>query len=376
MNAPTQTAAWADYDNDGDLDLYVGNETMPDGPGFPCQLFRNNGDATFTDVAVAAGVTNDRFTKAVVWGDYDADRYPDIYVSNFEGANRLYHNNGDGSFADRAPELGLTGPHASFPAWFWDYDNDGRLDIYASGYFGDIAAFAAHALGIPYSFEHAALYRGDGRGAFAEVALEVGLDHPTAPMGSNFGDINGDGFPDFYLGTGEPKLMNIMPNLMYLNREGQQFVDVTRASGLGHLQKGHAVAFADFDNDGDQDIFEQLGGGYLGDRFYDAYFENPGTDNRWLTIHLTGTTSNRSAIGARIHVEVGGGESRSIFKWVNSGGSFGANPLRQYIGLGKASRIESLEIYWPTSDATQRWDDVPIDHTIRIVEGSGTLEIR
>ncbi|MFT4547079.1 MAG: hypothetical protein ACI9UA_003406 [Pseudoalteromonas tetraodonis] len=375
-NSPTQTAAWADYDNDGDLDLYVGNETMPGGPKFPCQLFRNNGDRTFSDLAQSAGVTNDRFTKAVVWGDYDGDRYPDIYVSNFEGENRLYHNNnGDGTFTDLGRELGVTAPHESFPAWFWDYDNDGVLDIYASGYFGDIAALAADALGEPHESEQTCLYRGDGHGGFQNVAAVVGLTRPSAPMGSNFGDLDGDGYNDFYLGTGEPKFMNLMPNLMYLNKGGKQFVDITKASGFGHLQKGHAVTFADLDNDGDQDVFEQMGGGYPGDPYYDALFENPGHNNHWVTLKLIGKKSNRSAIGARIRIDlVEAGQQRSVFKWVSSGGSFGANPLRQNIGLGRASKIEQLEVYWPTSDTTQRWSEVPFDTVIKITEGKDQLE--
>ena len=376
VNAPTQTAAWADYDNDGDLDLYVGNETMPGGENFACQLFRNNGDGTFSDQAVLAGVTNDRFTKAVVFGDYDGDRFPDIYVSNFEGENRLYHNNGDGTFTDRAPELDVTGPHESFPAWFWDYDNDGILDIYASGYFGDIAALAADALKLPHKFEKARLYRGSGTGKFEDTATAVGLTRPTAPMGSNFGDLNGDGFQDFYLGTGEPKFMNLMPNLMFLNRSGKKFVDVTRASGFGHLQKGHAVAFADFDNDGDLDLFEQMGGGYPGDPFYDALFENPGPATYWIALDLVGTQSNRSAIGARIRVDITepGKASRSIYRWVNSGGSFGANPLLQHIGIGSATSIDRLEIYWPTSDLRQEWNEVPLDAKVRITEGLMEME--
>lgn len=375
VNSPTQTAAWADYDNDGDLDLYVGNETMPGGTNFPCQLFRNNDDGTFSELAKSAGVTNDRFTKAVVWGDYNADRLPDLYVSNYQGENRLYHNNGNGTFTDRATELGVTAPHESFPAWFWDYDNDGVLDIYASGYIGDIVALAANALGAPQNWEQSCLYRGDGRGGFKEMAAEVGLTRPTAPMGSNFGDLDGDGFCDFYLGTGEPQVMNLMPNLMYLNKGGKQFVDITRASGLGHLQKGHAICFADLDNDGDQDIFEQMGGGYPADPYYDALFENPGQKNHWITLKLIGTQSNRSAIGVRIRIDIiEAGKSRSIYKWVNSGGSFGANPLRQNIGLGKASKITQLEVYWPTSDTTQRWTAVTLDKTLRITEGQDQFE--
>ena len=145
---PTQTASWGDYDNDGDLDLYIGNESTKTFNA-PCQLFRNNGDGTFSDVAAEAGVQNYGFTKSVIWGDYNADRFSDLYVSNFKGVNRLYRNNRDGTFTDVAEQLNIVLPRRSFPAWFWDFDNDGALDLYVSAYSAGISHLAANALGIP-----------------------------------------------------------------------------------------------------------------------------------------------------------------------------------------------------------------------------------
>jgi len=145
---------------------------------------------------------------------------------------------------------------------------------------------------------------------------------------------------------------------------------VTTAGGFGNLQKGHAVAFADFDNDGDQDVFEQMGGAYLGDRYYDLFFENPGFGNNWIAIELTGVDSNRSAIGARIKIEIeDAGTQRTVYRHVNSGGTFGGNPLMQTLGIGKAKRIDRLEIYWPKSDATQVFQSVDVNKRIRITEG-------
>jgi hypothetical protein len=168
-----------------------------------------------------------------------------------------------------------------------------------------------------------------------------------------------------------------MPNLMYSNRGGKGFADVTTAGGFGHLQKGHAVLFADLDRDGDQDVFEQMGGALAGDRFHNSLYQNPGFGNRWVKVELTGVRSNRSAIGARIRVQVlEEGKSRSIYKHVNSGGSFGANPLEQTIGLGKAEGIEFLEVYWPTSDLTQTFRDVPMGRSIQIREGSDRFVVR
>jgi hypothetical protein len=366
---PTQTASWADYDNDGDLDLFVGNESW-EALAAPCQLFRNNGDGTFEDVAGQAGVTNDAFAKGVVWGDYNGDRLPDLYISNHHGSNRLYHNQGDGTFIDVASKLGVTGPEKSFPAWFWDFDNDGVLDLFVSAYAAGIEHVAASYLGLPFPTELARLYRGDGRGGFEDVARERNLTHPNFPMGSNFGDLDNDGFLDFYLGTGDPHYWSLTPNLMYRNRAGKSFADVTWKGGFGNLQKGHAVVFADFDNDGDQDIFEEMGGAYPGDKSNDVFFENPGFGNHWITVKLVGVRTNRSAIGARIRLEViEHGQRRSIYKHVNSGGSFGANPLRQTIGLGEATKIELLEVFWPSTGRTQSFREPPLDQYIQIVEG-------
>ena len=372
---PTQTAAWADFDNDGDLDLYVGNEQ------FPCQLFENDGHGRFTDIAARAGVQNLRFAKGVVWGDYNNDRLPDIYVSNLsgvrnipesEGRNRLYRNNGDGTFTDVAPELDVVRPYSGFPVWFWDFNNDGHLDLYAGSCLWSVRDVAADYLSLPHNAEPDCLYEGDGQGGFREVAKQQKLTRVTHPMGANFGDLDNDGFPDFYLGTGYPEYSALMPNLMFHNLRGNGFADVTTAGGFGHLQKGHGVSFADLDNDGDEDVFAQLGGAFAGDAFGDALFENPGFGNHWIVVRLVGTDSNRSGIGARIRLDIDeSGARRSVYKTVNSGGSFGANPLRQHLGVGKAELIDRLEIFWPTTGRTQEFRNVPVDQGIEITEGAG-----
>lgn len=372
---PTQTGAWGDYDNDGDVDVYIGNEST-DWQISPSQLFRNEGDGAFVEVAEEAGVINDRFTKAVVWGDYDEDGFADLYISNLGSANRMYRNNVDGTFVDVASDVGVAGPTYSFPSWFWDFDNDGHLDLYVASYEASIAHVAASYLELPFRAELSRLYRGDGLGGFVDVARSSNLVRPTKAMGANFGDLDNDGYCDFYLGTGDTDYGELMPNLMFLNVGGEKFVDVTTAGGFGHLQKGHGVAFADFDNDGDQDIFEQMGGAYKGDGFLDSFYENPGFGNRWLSVRLTGILSNRAGIGARIRVDVNDNNvPRTIYKHVNSGGSFGANPLRQTIGLGTATRIERLVVYWPVSGEEQSFVNVPLDVFLDIEEGNPTYKI-
>lgn len=368
---PTQAAAWADYDNDGDLDLFVGNEH------FPSQLFQNEGDGSFVDTAIEAGVTNDDFAKAAVWGDFDNDGFPDLYVSNFGGLNRLYRNNGDGTFEDVAFDLGVEAPTRSFPTWFWDFDNDGYLDLFVSGYEWDVRDVAADHLGLPaIRTEFDRIYRRTGSGRFEEIAGSLGLTRITQPMGANFGDIDNDGYLDFYLGTGYPAYEGLMPNLLFRNEGGRRFVDITTPAGVGHLQKGHGVAFLDMDHDGDQDLFVELGGAYAGDTYSNALFENSGTANNWIVVKLEGVESNRSAIGARIRVDIKDGDvSRSIYRWVNSGGSFGANPLRQHIGVGQASRIERLWIQWPSTGTTQEFVGLDVRQHFLVREDSSEYRV-
>src|SRR6185503_4441884 len=301
-------------------------------------------------------------------GDYDGDRFPDLYVSNLE-PNRLYHNKGDGTFEDVAEKLGVTKPERSFPTWFFDYDNDGDLDIYVATFLPRLGPFVLDLLGGQSTAELACLYQNDGKGGFREVSKEMGLTDINVTMGANFGDLDNDGFLDFYLGTGFPDYEALVPNRMYWNRGGKKFSDVTTAGGFGHLQKGHGVAFADLDRDGDQDVFEEMGGAFTGDTFGNALFRNPGFGNHWIVVKCVGARSNRPGIGARIRCDITeNGAKRSVYKHVNSGGSFGANPLRQMLGLGKAAKIDVLEVYWPTTDTTQTFRDVEVDQLIEVHE--------
>jgi hypothetical protein len=365
---PTATAAWGDYDNDGDLDLYVPNEDST------AQLFRND-NGQFTDVAAQAGVQNNRYAKGTCWGDFDGDRLPDLYVSNTNGNNRLYRNLGNGSFKDVAEELKTTKPNLSFPTWFWDANGDGYLDIYVASYHSHPEHMAAEALGRSFDDEQDCLYLNDGTGKFIESATSFGLTKTTKPMGANFGDLNNDGLPDFYLGTGFPDFAGIMPNMMFVNKSGSRFENVTFPGGFGMLQKGHGISFADFDNDGDQDVFAQTGGAYPGDAFGNVLFENPGFGNHFLRIELVGKTSNRKGVGVRIRAIVDrNGEPHSIYHWVGSGGSFGANPLTPQIGLGPATEVKTLEVFWPTTGKTQTFNNVTADTFVRIWEDKIELE--
>jgi len=366
----SQVAAWADYDNDGFLDLFIGNENGPS------LLYHNRGDGTFEEVALRAGVANTgSMCKGASWGDFDGDGYPDLLVSNITGPPRLYHNNRDGTFTDVAAQLGITQPVQGFSCWFWDYDNDGWPDIYICAYEQRLAQVVQSHLGLQNDGATGRLYHNLAGKKFEDVTEASGLNFSTAPMGSNFADFDNDGYLDFYLGTGSPNYRMLIPNRMFKNVEGKRFVDVTLSSGTGHLQKGHGVACGDWDRDGNIDLFEELGGATPGDRFRSVLFQNPGHKNHWVTLKLIGKQTNRPALGARIKITLPTQTPRLVYRTVTTGSSFGGNPFQQTIGIGKATRIESLEITWPTSKTTQLFRNVPIDRALEITESDPTYRL-
>jgi hypothetical protein len=381
---PTQTAVWADFNNDGWLDLFIGNETTSALYPHPSELYINNHDGTFTNVAHEAGCEEIGFTKGVTAADYNNDGWPDIFMSERDGHEILLKNKGVKGkipqFENVTQAAGLGAITYTFPTWFFDYDNDGWPDIFASGYpkAGSMAvAAAADALNLPLGNTPTLyLYRNNHDGTFTDVSKKMGLDRPGFTMGSNFGDFDNDGWLDMYLGTGNPDFTSLVPNRMYRNIGGQKFADVTNSARVGNLQKGHGVAIADLDNDGDQDIFIETGGAFAGDAFYNSCFINPGqNDNNWISLLLEGVNSNRSAIGARIAVSfTEDGLKRTVYRDVNSGGSFGASPLRKEIGIGKAGMIDELIIKWPTSGIVQVFKNIKPCQFLRIREGSEQIE--
>jgi hypothetical protein len=213
------------------------------------------------------------------------------------------------------------------------------------------------------------LYRNLGDGSFQDMTRQAGLDKVLMVMGANFGDIDNDGFLDIYLGTGNPSYASLVPSLLLRNRAGQSFVDVTASSGTGELHKGHGVAFADLDHDGDQEIVFEVGGATPGDAHALRLFENPGHGRDWIGLDLVGVKTNRAAIGARITVTVESESGRRVMhRSVGSGGSFGASPLQQQIGLGAGVRRVDVEIWWPTSNTRQRFANVDKNRFLEITE--------
>jgi hypothetical protein len=385
---PTQTAAWADVNGDGYLDLFVGYEIDPRvswPPGTKnFRLYLNNRNGTFTEVGAQSGIELHGMVKGAVWGDFDNDGWPDLYVSILGGPNHLFRNLGASAtgkprFEDVTARAGVAEPLVSFTCWFWDYDNDGWLDIFVSGYAATLPNIVRETLGqgAQATGERPRLYRNNRDGTFTDVSREVGLDKLLLTMGANYGDLDNDGFLDFYLGTGAPPLTMLIPNRMFHNDQGKAFQDVTTSGGFGHLQKGHAVAFGDIDGSGNQDVVEVMGGVYPGDRFWTALYKNPGHGNHWVKLRLVGGKANRFGVGARIRIVTAraDGARREIHTLVGSGGSFGASSLRPHIGLGTATTVELLEIRWPGSGTVQQLRGLAADRTYEIREDGSAPRI-
>lgn len=329
---------------------------------------------TFKNIAPALGIDQFGMSGSVVVDDFTGDGKLEIITSSWDPGKglTLYQLDADGNYQDRTEAMNLEGISGGLNIRPADFDNDGDLDLLILR-----RAWLEGAGKIPNS-----LLRNDGVNAggvvqFTDITFAAGLAEVSYPTSTAEwadldldGDLNNNGYPDIYLGTGSPNFGGIVPNLLLMNEGGEKFIDRTAASGMGHLQKGHGVSFTDIDGDGNLEVFEQMGGAFPSDQFFDAVFENPGFGNHWLEVRLKGVTSNSYDIGCRVWAVITeDGAERSVYTWLNSGGSFGANRLIAHLGLGKAEQVDRLEVFWPMTGITQSFDNIDVDQFIVVTEG-------
>ena len=359
------TAAWADVDRDGHLDLYVANGVI--GDGGRNNLWHNQGDGRFRDIGQASGTADSSKTIGTAFGDYDGDGYADLYVVNIGSPNRLYRNEGDRTFVDRAARAGVVFPlEGGYVTFFFDFNNDGELDLFASTMSAYEDVLNSWVEGRAIEPNRPFLYLNNGDGTFTDITVPAGLARSFGSMGIGVGDVDNNGFQDIYLANGGPEMYRFEPNTLFLNQGDGRFVDVTDPAGVGNLGKGHGATFADFDGDGDLDLYAGLGGHYDADVWPNSLYRNEGPVGNYLRLKLVGTASNRAAIGARA---VAYCNDRQVHGRMASGYGFGSsNEPTLHLGLGAAERVQRLDIFWP-SGKHQTWEGIPVNRVLDIVEG-------
>jgi hypothetical protein len=390
--------AFVDYDRDGKLDLFVANyidmdlATAPVPESGPCLyksimvacgppgleggkniLYHNNGDGTFADVSEAAGITSAAGTYGlgVLTADFDNDGWPDIYVADDSTASALYHNKKNGKFEDIAIEAGCAlspdgKPQAGMGVSAADYDMDGNLDIVKTNFAGDTPS----------------LYHNVGGGSFEDATFTAGLGAHTQFLGwgCGFFDMDNDGWPDILICNGHvyPEVEQLKTEaayaqrkLLYQNLRNGHFADISFQAGPGISEPSasRGAAFGDFDNDGDLDIVINTVNDYPKLLRCDSKLTN-----NWIKIRTIGTKSNRSGIGARLVCTTHPpGETKAhqqIDEVRSGGGYFSQSDLRVHFGLGKAEKVDVLEIRWP-SGQVDTLKDVKANQVIYVKEGAG-----
>jgi enediyne biosynthesis protein E4 len=390
--------AFVDYDRDGKLDLFVANyidmdlATAPVPESGPCLyksvmvacgppglqggkniLYHNNGDGTFTDVSEAAGIlsASGTYGLGVLTADFDNDGWPDIYVADDSTASALYQNKKNGKFQDIAIEAGCAlspdgKPQAGMGVSAADYDMDGNLDIVKTNFAGDTPS----------------LYHNQGGANFEDTTFTAGLGAHTQFLGwgCGFFDMDNDGWPDILICNGHvyPEVEQLKTEagyaqrkLLYQNLRNGHFADVSFQAGPGISEPSpsRGAAFGDFDNDGDIDVVVNTVNDYPQLLRCDSKLAN-----NWIKVRTIGTKSNRSGIGARLTCVTQAPEEpkphRQIDEVRSGGGYFSQNDLRVHFGLGKAEKVDLLEIRWP-SGQIDTLKDVKANQVIYVKEGAG-----
>jgi hypothetical protein len=368
-------SSWADYDNDGRVDLAVATGIIDPEAGDRIRLYHNEGNGTFREVGEQAGLTQKARWISLTWGDYDGDGRQDLLATSFDAGPFLFRNLGDGRFEDVSVKAGIRTQASAYTPEFFDYDNDGKLDFFVSTYPGgdlkvqDMIQANLSPAAVPPS-QRQLLFHNNGDGTFRNVTEEAGITRWYGGMSSQTGDFDNDGFDEITIGTGNPELDWVEPKPLFHNDGKGHFTDIAASAGLVHFGMLHGTALADYDQSGNLSLFGSFGGFYWGTRETSRLYRNLGSGKLSLEIRLIGTRSNRDAIGAKISALVG---NRQVFKWVCGGNGFGCNNSRiVHLGLGDATRVVRLQIDWP-SGLRQSFENIPAGQRIEITEGKNSV---
>lgn len=368
------TAAVADVNLDGWLDLYVAKGVATPG-GSPNELFLGAPGGRFVGRGEAFGVADHGRSVGSAFGDYDRDGWPDLLVLNFFGGPALYRNREGVRFEDVSAAAGIGAPHEAFVGFFFDYDNDGWLDILIVGFTPDMeTALRSRLEGrAVHEGSRLALYRNDRDGTFSDVTGPAGLSWNLGAMAAAFGDYDNDGWLDIFIGAGAPPMERLEPDRLFRNLGDGTFADVSASAGVDHLGKGHGAAFADYDHDGDLDLFVPVGGAFPGDRQRSALYRNTASQedapNHWLHVRLRATTLHLDAVGAQVLLRAEEGVEAPVqVQEVAIGGGFGVtpSPILEF-GLGHHQTAVEIRIRWP-GGASRILRKVPADQRILVVE--------